>query len=117
MTCGSTGTSMGRRRKKKEKARSHPWTLWLNGDEHELVEGVDFTCTYGSFRSIVSRMAKRQGVRITLRKVPGSDPLRVRLRCLTNMAEKSKLVLKLPREEFYRLTGRSGGLTPGSGEE
>lgn len=45
------------------------WALLLNGERHELVPGVDFTCSAASMRSQLYERAKDANVKVSVRKV------------------------------------------------
>lgn len=42
----------------------YPWTLWANGQQHTIKQGVDFTNAPGSMRMTLQTTAGRKGYRL-----------------------------------------------------
>lgn len=44
----------------------HPWSLWTNGDQHEVKRGVDFECYATSLIVLLRHRAKREGLKVRI---------------------------------------------------
>lgn len=55
--------------KQATKRGKYPWDEWLNGESWRLTRGVDFQVSLQALRAAASQAAKRQGCRVTTRKV------------------------------------------------
>lgn len=51
----------------------YPWDLWLNGEQWELSNLKDFTCSTETFRAMAYAAAKKRGVRVRIYRESGSE--------------------------------------------
>lgn len=54
---------------KRPKRNKYPWDKWFDGSVWSLTRGQDFQVSLNAFRGAASQAAKREGIRITTRKV------------------------------------------------
>lgn len=55
--------------KQVSKRGKYPWKEWLNGESWTLTRGIDFQVSLSALRAAASQAAKREGCRVTTRKV------------------------------------------------
>lgn len=56
-------------------ATKYPWHLWTDGNEWEVRQGENFTCSMGSFRSYLYNYAMEHGLEVKTKRLSRREPL------------------------------------------